>query len=227
MVYAAYTFCVSDGKQYHHVEVIRGNVTKGWRADRRRDHYYRKAKREDYRSRAAYKLKQLDYKFDIMRPGDSVVDLGASPGGWSQVAAEMVGNDGKVFSLDLDRFSPIDGVTFMRGDIRKDSTVERLLEQLPDGADVVLSDMSPNISGNYSYDHARSVDLCEHALAFALKVLKEGGHFVVKMFYGDMSKGYISTVRRAFEEVHVTHPKASRSTSSEVYVVALVRRYRR
>jgi 23S rRNA (uridine2552-2'-O)-methyltransferase len=202
-------------------------VTKGWRADRRRDHYYRKAKKEDYRSRAAYKLKQLDYKYDIMRPGDSVVDLGASPGGWSQVAAELVGSDGRVFSLDLDRFYPIEGVTFMRGDIRQDSTVERLLEQLPDGADVVLSDMSPNISGNYSYDHARSVDLCEHALAFALKVLKDGGHFVVKMFYGDMSKGYISTVRRAFEEVHVTHPQASRSTSSEVYVVGLVRRSRR
>ena len=202
-------------------------MTKGWRADRRRDHYYRKAKKEDYRSRAAYKLKQLDYKYDIMRPGDSVVDLGASPGGWSQVAAEMVGSDGMVFSLDMDRFSPIEGVTFMRGDIRQDSTVERLLEQLPEGADVVLSDMSPNISGNYSYDHARSIDLCEHALAFALKVLKGGGHFVVKMFYGDMSKGYISTVRRSFEEVHVTHPKASRSTSSEVYVVALVRRQRR
>lgn len=202
-------------------------MTKNWRADRKRDHYYRKAKKEEYRSRAAYKLKQLDFKFDIMRPGDSVVDLGASPGGWSQVAAEMVGSDGSVYSLDLERFYPIEGVTFIRGDIRKDSTVERLRELLPDGADVVLSDMSPNISGNYSYDHARSIDLCEHALTFALKVLREGGHFVVKMFYGDMSKGYVSTVRRSFDEVHVTHPKASRPTSSEVYVVALVRRPRR
>lgn len=198
-----------------------GDVTKGWRADRRRDHYYRKAKMENYRSRAAYKLKQLDHKYDIMRPGDRVVDLGASPGGWSQVAAEVVGDEGRVFALDIDRMPPIDGVEFIRGDIREDAVAERLSELIPEGADVVLSDMSPNISGNYSYDHARSVDLCEHALSFASKVLKGGGNLVVKMFYGDMSGRFVSSVRRSFEEVHVTHPKASRSTSSEVYVIGL------
>lgn len=196
-------------------------MTKGWRAERKKDYYYRKAKRESYRSRAAYKLKQLDFKYDIIRPGDRVVDLGASPGGWSQVASESVGSEGRVFALDLERFSPIEGVTFIRGDIRKDSVVARLLEELPDGADVVLSDMSPNISGNYSYDHARSVDLCEHALAFASRVLRDGGNLVVKMFYGDMTKGFVGLVRRSFDEVHVTHPKASRSTSSEVYVIGL------
>jgi 23S rRNA (uridine2552-2'-O)-methyltransferase len=196
-------------------------VTKAWRADRRRDKYYRKAKREDYRSRASYKLKQLDHRFDIIRPGNTVVDLGASPGGWSQVAVELGGPSSKVFALDLDRFVPIDGVTFIRGDIRHDSVVERLLGMIPEGADVVLSDMSPNISGNYPYDHARSIELCEHALAFAAKVLRRGGNFVVKMFYGDMSEDYVDSVIRVFDNVHVHHPRASRSTSSEMYVVGL------
>jgi 23S rRNA (uridine2552-2'-O)-methyltransferase len=196
-------------------------VTKSWRADRKRDRYYRKAKRENYRSRAAYKLKQLDYKYDLMRPGDRVVDLGASPGGWSQVALELVGAEGQVYALDLARFSPIEKVIFIRGDIRKDSVVSRLLEQVPQGVDVVLSDMAPNISGNYPYDHARSVDLCEHALVFASRVLREGGNFVTKVFYGDMTKGFVSRVRRSFDEVHVTHTEASRSTSSEVYVVGI------
>jgi 23S rRNA (uridine2552-2'-O)-methyltransferase len=196
-------------------------VTKNWRADRKRDHYYRKAKRENYRSRAAYKLKQLDYKYDLIRPGDRVVDLGASPGGWSQVAAELVGAEGQVCALDLARFSPIERVTFIRGDIRKESVVARLLEHLPQGADVVLSDMAPNISGNYPYDHALSVDLCEHALVLASRVLREGGNFTAKMFYGDMTKGFVSWVRRSFDEVHVTHPQASRSTSSEVYIIGI------
>lgn len=196
-------------------------MTKNWRADHRRDKYYRKAKRENYRSRAAYKLKEIDFKYDLIRPGDRVVDLGASPGGWSQVAAELVGGEGEVYALDLARFLPIERVTFIRGDIRKTSVVARLLEHIPQGADVVLSDMAPNISGNYSYDHARSVDLCDHALAFASQVLKEGGNFVTKVFYGDMTKGLVSMVRRSFDEVHVTHPKATRSTSSEVYVIGL------
>jgi 23S rRNA (uridine2552-2'-O)-methyltransferase len=196
-------------------------VTKRWRAERSRDKYYRKAKQEHYRSRAVYKLKQIDYKFDLIRQGNTVVDLGASPGGWSQVAAELVGSEGKVIAMDIDRMNPIDGVAFIRGDIRKDSVVSRLLEVIPNGADVVISDMSPDISGNYPYDHARSIELCEHALKFAAKVLKEGGNLVVKMFYGDMSKGYVDLVRRHFDEVHVHHPRASRSTSSELYVVGL------
>ena len=143
------------------------------------------------------------------------------------MALELVGQEGRVFALDLDRFPPIEGVTFIRGDIRDEETVSKLMDLLQGGADVVLSDMSPNISGNYPYDHARSVDLCEHALEFASKVLKDGGHLVVKMFYGDMSKVFVAATRRRFNEVHVTHPEASRSTSSEVYVVALGFRGRR
>jgi 23S rRNA (uridine2552-2'-O)-methyltransferase len=196
-------------------------VTKAWRADRRRDKYYRKAKREHYRSRAVYKLKQLDYRFDLVRPGNTVVDLGASPGGWSQVAAELVGKDGMVVAVDIDRMIPIEGVSFVRGDMRNSTTVARVLELLPEGADVVISDMSPDISGNYSYDHARSIELCEHALKFATTVLHEGGNFLCKMFYGDMSRGFMGAVRKEFGQVHTHHPKASRSSSSEVYVVGI------
>jgi len=150
-----------------------------------------------------------------------VVDKRATPLGWSQVAAEILEGDREVYALDLARFSPIERVTFVRGDIRKDSVVARLLEHMPQGADVVLSDMAPNISGNYPYDHARSIDLCEHALVFASQVLREGGNFVAKVFYGDMTKGFVSKVRRSFDEAHVTHPKATRSASSEVYVVGI------
>ncbi len=166
-------------------------------------------------------MKQIDFKFDLIASGNTIVDLGASPGGWSQVAAELVGPEGKVIAMDLERMNPIERVTFIRGDIRKDSVVARLLEVIPDGANVVISDMSPDISGNYPYDHARSIELCEHALNFSRKILREGGNMVVKMFYGDMSEGYVDQVKDYFDEVHVHHPKASRSTSSELYVVGL------
>ena len=196
-------------------------MTKAWRVTRKRDKYYRKAKAEHYRSRASYKLMQIDHRFDLIHPGDVIVDLGASPGGWSQVAVELGGPESRVFALDIERMPPIDGVTFIRGDIRDEAVVSRLLDMIPDKADVVISDMSPDISGNYSYDHARSVELCEHALKFSTKVLREGGNICVKMFYGDMSKGFVYSVEKMFNEVYKHHPKASRPTSSELYVVGL------
>jgi 23S rRNA (uridine2552-2'-O)-methyltransferase len=196
-------------------------VTKQWRADRKRDKFYRLAKREHYRSRAVYKLKQIDHKFDLIRPGDTIVDLGASPGGWTQVAVELGGSGSQVFALDLSRFVPIEGVTFIHGDIRDEEVVQKLLELIPEGADVVISDMAPNISGNYSYDHARSIELCEHALGFASRVLKMGGNFVAKMFSGDMSNGFVRRVGGRFYEVHVQRPRATREQSSEEYVVGL------
>ncbi|MBU0684955.1 MAG: RlmE family RNA methyltransferase [Thermoplasmatota archaeon] len=202
-------------------------MSKQWQVQRRRDKYYRKAKREHYRSRSSYKLQQIDFRFDLIRTGDTIVDLGASPGGWSQVAKELAGPESKVIAMDIDRMTPIEGVAFIRGDIRKDEIVARLLEVIPDGADVVISDMAPDISGNYPYDHACSVELCEHALKFAMKVLREGGNFVVKMFYGDMSPAFVKLVKKQFDEVHVHHPKASRATSSELYVVGLDFRGRR
>jgi 23S rRNA (uridine2552-2'-O)-methyltransferase len=196
-------------------------VAKQWRAQRSRDKYYRMAKRENYRSRASYKLKQIDHKYALIEVGDTIVDLGASPGGWSQVARELGGPESKVFALDLERMPPLEGVTFIRGDIMNEAVVERLLELVPQGVDVVISDMSPDISGAYPYDHARSIELCEHALKFATCVLKDGGNFAVKMFFGDLSRGFVGRVGRFFDEVHTYHPRASRSTSSELYVIGL------
>ncbi|MDD1773437.1 MAG: RlmE family RNA methyltransferase, partial [Methanomassiliicoccales archaeon] len=134
-------------------------MSERWLAERRRDYYYKKAKDMDYRSRASFKLKQIDERFHILRRGAKVVDLGAAPGGWLQVARESVGPAGKVVGLDLQSIEPIEGVSTIRGDIREEQTVQELLSLIGGKADVVLSDMSPNISGNYSTDHARSVEL--------------------------------------------------------------------
>jgi 23S rRNA (uridine2552-2'-O)-methyltransferase len=195
-------------------------MSKRWLDERRRDPYYRKAKQMDYRSRASFKLIQLDDKFRLLRPGAIVADLGAAPGGWLQVAKERVGARGKIVGVDLQGIEPIEGVITVRGDMRKDETVAEMLEALGGKADVVLSDMSPSISGNYSMDQARSVDLCEHALAFAEKVLKPHGSLVMKIFEGDMMQDFLKLVKSKFKEVRLGAPDASRSSSSEIYIVA-------
>jgi len=195
-------------------------MSKRWLDERRRDPYYRKAKQMDYRSRASFKLIQLDDKFRLLRPGASVADLGAAPGGWLQVAKERVGVRGKIVGVDLQGIESIEGVITVRGDMRKDETVAEMLEALGGKADVVLSDMSPSISGNYSMDQARSVDLCEHALAFAEKVLKPHGSLVMKIFEGDMMQDFLKLVKSKFKEVRLGAPDASRSSSSEIYIVA-------
>lgn len=195
-------------------------MSKRWLSERRRDYYYKKAKSLDYRSRAAFKLKQIDEKFRILKRGSTVVDLGAAPGGWLQVAKEAVGPGGTVVGLDLQPIEPIEGVITLQGDIRLDETVQELIALMRGKADVILSDMSPNISGNYPMDHARSVELCENALAFAVKVLKRGGGLVMKVFEGDMLQDLLSEVKRRFAEVKLHGPKASRSSSSEIYIIA-------
>ena len=195
-------------------------MSKRWLDERRRDPYYRKAKQMDYRSRASFKLMQLDDKFRLLRPGAIVADLGAAPGGWLQVAKERVGARGKIVGVDLQGIEPIEGVITVRGDMRKDETVAEMLEALGGKADVVLSDMSPSISGNYSMDQARSVDLCEHALEFAEKALKPHGSLVMKIFEGDMMQDFLKLVKSKFKEVRLGAPDASRSSSSEIYIVA-------
>lgn len=195
-------------------------MTRRWQAERKREFYYRQAKKENYRSRAAYKLKQINERFDVIRIGDRVVDLGASPGGWSQVAVERVGTAGKVVSVDIKRMRSIEGVEFVLGDIREKKTVETLLEKLGGAADVVISDMAPNISGNYSIDHARSIELCEYALDFAKRALREGGTLVVKVFEGDLYGEYLAKLKKNFRSVKGHSPRASRPASSEIYVIA-------
>ena len=197
-------------------------MSKNWMGARKRDFYYRKAKELDYRSRASFKLIQIDDRFKLFRPGAIVVDLGAAPGGWLQVAAERTGPRGLVVGVDLQSIEPIEGTTVqtIRGDIRKPEVVEKLLYMTNGKVDVVISDMSPNISGSYSTDHARSVELCEHALAFARKTLVEGGSLVMKQFEGDMTRDFLKELKKSFEEVKMHGPKASRSSSSEIYIIA-------
>lgn len=195
-------------------------MSKNWMQERRRDYYYRKAKQLDYRSRASFKLMQLDDRFNLFRPGMTVVDLGAAPGGWLQVAAERVGPKGIVVGVDLQPIEPLEGVLTIKGDVRKQEVREELLTLTNGHVDVILSDMSPNISGSYSMDHARSIELCEMALSFALATLSRNGKMVFKMFEGDMSRDLIAEVQKHFETVKRYSPEASRSSSSEIYVVA-------
>lgn len=183
-----------------------------------KDHYYNKAKQEGYRSRAAYKLKQLDELEDILAEGDTVIDLGAAPGGWLQVANERVGT-GTVLGVDLQRIDGIDGVETIRGDMTDERTHEKIEQQVGE-ADTVLSDMAPNMTGEYSVDHARSVHLARQAFETAREVLGPGGDFVVKVFQGRDLDAFREDLEGAFEYVRATSPEASREESSEVYLIA-------
>jgi 23S rRNA (uridine2552-2'-O)-methyltransferase len=195
-------------------------LTKRWLRDHRKDPYYRRAKAQGYRSRASYKLMQISLRFDIIRVGNSIVDLGCAPGGWLQVAVELTGPTGTVVGVDLDKVKPLEGATILRGDMKDPEVARKVYEALPEGrADVVLSDMSPNISGNYNIDHAKSIELAETAFDFACKVLRPRGRFVAKVFVGDMYRDYLKEVAMSFESCRAHHPKASRSTSSETYVI--------
>jgi len=174
----------------------------------------------DYRSRAAFKLMQIDRRFHIMGEGDTVVDLGAAPGGWLQVAVEATAPSGIVVGVDIQSIPPIEGARTIRGDIRNPETLEKILSLLGARADVVLSDMSPNISGNYSLDQARSVELVIAALEVAKAVLKQGGNLVAKVFEGDLLSGLMKDTRALFDSVKLHSPKASRPSSSEIYIIA-------
>ncbi|RRJ27775.1 23S rRNA (uridine(2552)-2'-O)-methyltransferase [Halocatena pleomorpha] len=189
-----------------------------------RDEYYNKAKQEGYRSRAAYKLKQLDADASLLNEGATVVDLGAAPGGWLQVAAERAGEEGTVVGVDRQRIDPIDGVETIRGDMTDADTREQIAARIEgatgDGAaDIVLSDMAPNMTGEYSLDHARSIHLARQAFDTAMTVLAPGGDFVVKVFDGSDLAAFRSEVESEFKYVRAIHPAASRDESSELYLV--------
>jgi len=185
-----------------------------------KDHYYNKAKQEGYRSRSAYKLTQLDREEDLLHEGKTVVDLGAAPGGWLQVASEAVGDSGTVVGVDLQRIDPIDGVETVRGDVTDESTKDEVREVAGETVDVVLSDMAPNMTGEYSVDHARSVHLARQAFETALDVLDTGGDFAVKVFEGRDLDDFREDVEAEFQYVRTMGPDASRDSSSELYLVA-------
>ena len=192
-----------------------------WYQEKKREHFYKEAKKVGYRARSAFKLKQIQNRFKILKKGSVVVDLGAAPGGWSQVAKEIVGKDGVVIGIDLSPVKPISGVTFLQGDMTEETSVNELIDIIGGKkVDVVLSDMSPNISGNYSVDQARSVYLCEQALSTAELVLKSGGFFICKIFEGEDLKDFVGKVGKKFINVKQFSPPASRKSSSEVYIIA-------
>ncbi|WP_276299729.1 SAM-dependent methyltransferase [Halorussus lipolyticus] len=184
-----------------------------------KDKYYNKSKQEGYRSRAAYKLKQIDRAEDLLHEGKTVVDLGAAPGGWLQVASEEVGT-GTVVGVDLQRIKDVDGVETVRGDMTEESTKEEVRDIAGDAVDVVVSDMAPNMTGEYSVDHARSVHLARQAFETALDVLDTGGDFAVKVFEGQDLDDLRDEMDDEFEYVRTLRPDASRDSSSEVYLVA-------
>jgi 23S rRNA (uridine2552-2'-O)-methyltransferase len=187
-----------------------------------KDEYYNKAKQQGYRSRAAYKLKQLDEEVGLLSTGDTVVDLGAAPGGWLQVAAELVGEQGTVVGVDLQRIRDVDheNVETFRGDMTDERTREKLRRRIGEaGADAVVSDMAPNMTGDYNLDHARSIHLARQAFDTALELLAPGGDFVVKAFDGQDLADFRADVEERFEYVRAMRPEASRQESSELYIV--------
>jgi 23S rRNA (uridine2552-2'-O)-methyltransferase len=161
---------------------------------------------------------QINKRYNVISKGDCVIDLGCAPGGWLQIAEDIVGSEGTVLGVDIQKMEAVEGVTFIRGDITDPKTIERILSNITK-ADVVLSDMSPNITGHYSMDHARSVDLAERALEVAEKTLKSRGNFVVKVFEGDLFKDYFDRIKSSFEFTKAHSPKATRKQSSEIYVI--------
>ena len=183
----------------------------------RSDAFQRKARREGYRARSAYKLMDIQKKSKIFKEGSIVLDLGAAPGGWSQVALEYVGEDGKIIGVDLQHILPLKGAQFIQGDLRE-TEIREELERLAPKADVVISDMSPNLSGNYSVDQARSVELSSLALEIASE--RKASSFVCKVFEGSDFQDFRASVIKEFGSVRTLSPEASRKQSSEVYLIA-------
>lgn len=205
--------------------MARSSSSRRWLKEHRDDPYARRARREGYRGRAVYKLIELDEKYRLLRPGMRVVDLGAAPGSWAQYAARRVGPRGRVIASDLLELEPIEGVEFVRGDFREDAALEALRTALGGGgADLVMSDMAPNMSGVDAIDQPASMALTELAHALAVEVLESGGTLLTKMFQGEGSDAFVRALRDDFSTVRVRKPAASRDRSREVYVVATGRR---
>lgn len=186
-----------------------------------RDEFVKRAQAQGFRSRAAYKLLQLQERDKLLKSGQTVIDLGAAPGGWSQIARQIVGAEGRVVALDILPMEPIAGVEFIQGDFREQEPLDQLRELLDgDPVDLVISDMAPNVSGMSAVDQPKAIYLCEIALELAREILKPGGGFVVKVFQGEGFDMYLRDLRSSFTRVLTRKPHASRSKSREVYLVA-------
>ncbi|MBS1224539.1 MAG: rRNA methyltransferase [Proteobacteria bacterium] len=205
--------------------MARSKSSARWLREHFTDEYVKRAQAEGYRSRAAYKLLEIHEKDHLLRPGQIVVDLGAAPGGWSQLAARFVGGHGVVIALDILPMEPLPGVDFIEGDFREAAVLERLLNALNGRpADLVISDMAPNTSGIKAVDQPRGMYLAELALDFARRCLRPGGDFLTKAFQGEGFDPFLRELRAAFATVAIRKPKASRARSAEQYLLA--RNYR-
>ena len=192
-----------------------------WMNEHLKDEFVKKAQKEGYRSRAAYKLLEIIDKDQIIKTGFKVLDLGAAPGGWSQVAIKIVGKTGQVIATDILPVESIANVEFLQGDFTEERIYKKLLSLTnKQKINVVLSDMAPNMSGQISIDQPKSMYLAELALDMATKVLSHNGHFVVKIFHGDGFDSFIQNSRKNFKKVIIRKPKASRPRSKEVYLIA-------
>ncbi len=196
-------------------------MPKAWANQRKKEYYYRKAKEEAYRSRAAYKLLQTVKKHHFIKKGDIVVDLGAAPGGWLQAIRRIVDKEGFVLGVDLNEINPLneENVFTIVSDITKPETHELIKGILPSLADVVVSDVSPRVSGIWEIDHARQIGLARASLLVALQVLRPDANFFVKVFQGDMFGDFCADVKRCFLDVKIVKPRASRPKSAEIFIL--------
>lgn len=191
---------------------------KRWFNERKKDFYYKKAKKENLRSRAAFKIIQLNNKFKLIKQGDSVLDLGCAPGGWLKALKDIVSEKGIVLGVDLQPITPLPKVKFILGDITNENTLNEIKE-ISSSFDVITSDCSPNVSGNWEVDHARQIFLAEKSLETCDQLLTEGGNFIVKVFQGEFFNEFIEKMKKMFEKVIISKPDASRKRSAEIYVV--------
>lgn len=199
----------------------RTKSSRAWLDEHFDDAYVKRAQAEGWRSRAVFKLEEIDRRDKLLRPGMTVIDLGAVPGGWAQYAARRVGADGRVIALDILPMDPVAGVEVLEGDFREESVLAALRERLgPGGADLVMSDMAPNISGVSAVDQPRAIYLAELALALAQEVLRPGGDLLMKVFQGEGYEELVRDIRASFAKVTVRKPQASRTRSREVYLLA-------
>ncbi|MDX9951337.1 MAG: 23S rRNA (uridine(2552)-2'-O)-methyltransferase RlmE [Methylophilaceae bacterium] len=203
----------------------RSKTSKGWMQEHVNDEYVKRAQRDGYRARAAYKLIEIDDRDHLIKPGMTIVDLGSAPGSWSQVAVQRLKGQGKVIALDLLEMQPVSGVQFIQGDFREQAVLDQLEAALGGKpVDLVIADMAPNISGISDVDQANAMYLTELALDFSYKWLKPGGQFLVKVFNGSGFEEIVRNMRQGFDKVATRKPKASRDRSSEVYLLGTGRR---
>lgn len=198
----------------------RSKSSHNWLREHFNDPFVKQAQKDGYRSRASYKLLEIQEKDKLIRPGMSVIDLGAAPGGWSQVTSRLIGGQGRLIASDILEMDSIPDVTFIQGDFTQDEVLQRILEAVGDShVDLVISDMAPNMSGTPAVDMPRAMFLCELALDLATRVLRPGGDFLIKIFQGEGFDQYLKDVRGKFDKVQMRKPSSSRDRSREQYLL--------